>query len=167
MDTDKLLEVRDLGIDYLSFDKRVSLVKDFNLCLHRGESLGIVGESGSGKTLSTMSLLKLISPKLIYSSGRADFYNAGGDSVDLLSLQEREIEWYRGKEFGVIFQEPMTSLNPAFKCGSQIVERLTRYMGYNKRESKDYTLDVFEDVKLLDPNKIFNSYPHEISGDAV
>lgn len=164
MDKEKILEVNNLNIDYIFENKPINLIKDFGFTLHKGEVIGVVGESGSGKTLSSMALLKLISPKLKYRSGNAYFHNDSDEKIDLLKLNDRELEKYRGKDFGVIFQEPMTSLNPAFICGSQITERITRHLKYNKKEAKDYTLSLLEDVKIQNPSKVFNSYPHQISG---
>lgn len=130
--------------------------------LAKGETLGIVGESGSGKSVSTMSLVKLVpTPPGKYEDGRVTF---DGGSENLLDLTEDQIRKYRGNEIAIIFQEPMTSLNPSHRCGKQVAEMLEIHTDWDADKIKKYVLGLFDKVKLPDPLRIYESYPHELSG---
>ena len=130
--------------------------------LAKGETLGIVGESGSGKSVSTMSLVKLVpTPPGKYEDGRVTF---DGGSENLLDLTEDQIRKYRGNEIAIIFQEPMTSLNPSHRCGKQVAEMLEIHTDWDADKIKNYVLGLFDKVKLPDPLRIYESYPHELSG---
>lgn len=138
--------------------------------LSRGETLGIVGESGSGKSVSALALMHLLPPApLCRVEGQAAFRHTGGAPVDLLALPERTMREYRGLHISMIFQEPMTSLNPAQRCGRQAAEMLQMHAGYGNipssaKEQREQVLELFNEVRLPRPEKIFDSYPHEISG---
>ena len=165
--TDKLLEVNNLTVSFRDEKKGLRKVVDgVSYRLERGQTLGIVGESGSGKTVSTLALMGLL-PESTQVSGSAIF---GSEKIDLLGLKEEEFRSIRGRRISMIFQEPMTSLNPVQKCGAQVVEMLMchgsalRHAKCNKKEARQRAIDLFKEVMLPRPEKIFDSYPHEISG---
>ena len=158
-----ILEVKELSV---SFDGR-TVVDKICYTLQRGRTLGIVGESGSGKSVSSMALMGLL-PKNAIVSGSAILRteNASGErsgNVELLSLDEDGFREIRGKRISMIFQEPMTSLNPVQKCGEQVVEML-KTKTKTKTEDRERVIELFREVLLPRPEKIFESYPHEISG---
>jgi len=121
--------------------------------------LAIVGESGSGKSVTSLAILGLLDKKKSKVSGEI-IYNG----ISLIGLQEKEYQKYRGNEISMIFQEPMSSLNPSLRCGFQVTEILRQHTNLSKKEAKKETLALFEKVKLPRPNALFNAYPHEISG---
>jgi peptide/nickel transport system ATP-binding protein len=157
-----ILEVENLKISFTSDGARHIAVNGLSYKLAKGETLGIVGESGSGKSVSSMALLKLVpTPPGIYESGQVKF---DGQNQNLLDLNESEIRKYRGKEIAMIFQEPMTSLNPSHKCGRQVAEMLELHTDWDRHKIKLEVLNLFEKVQLPDPNRIYKSYPHQLSG---
>jgi len=157
-----ILEVENLTISFNSDGARLMAVNGLSYQLAKGETLGIVGESGSGKSVSSMALLKLVpTPPGNYESGQVRF---DGQDTNLLDLSESEIRKYRGKEIAMIFQEPMTSLNPSHKCGRQVAEMLELHTDWNKNKIKSEVLSLFEKVQLPDPERIYKSYPHQLSG---
>jgi peptide/nickel transport system ATP-binding protein len=162
----KLLEVIDLQT-YFSTDEGVTKAVDkVSFTIHRGETVGIVGESGSGKSVTSLSIMQLIpSPPGNIIGGQILYYpNDNTESIDLLKIPEKEMRQYRGNEIAMIFQEPMTSLNPVFTCGNQVMEAILLHQKPSKSEAKRLTLDLFEKVQLPDPERIFNAYPHQLSG---
>ncbi len=136
---------------------------DISFSLNHGETIGIVGESGSGKSVTALSVMRLLPLPGKITRGEIIF-SKGDSAVNLLSLPEIDMRRYRGKEIAMIFQEPMTSLNPVFNCGSQVTEAIRLHLKTDKKESKERTLALFARVKLADPVRIFNSYPHQLSG---
>ena len=154
MDKDNILEVRDLKV---AFDGR-TVVESVNFSLRRGTTLGIVGESGSGKSVSTLALMGLL-PKNATISGSAML-----EGSELLTLDEEGFRNIRGKRISMIFQEPMTSLNPVQKCGAQVVEMLRQHEEVTAQDARERVIGLFSEVLLPRPEKIFDSYPHEISG---
>ena len=149
-----ILEVKGLSI---AFDGR-AVVEHVSYTLRRGETLGIVGESGSGKSVSTLALMGLL-PKNAKVSGSAKL-----NSTELLTLNEKDFRDIRGKRISMIFQEPMTSLNPVQKCGEQVLEMLSSRPKGSDAEQRKQVIELFKEVLLPRPEKIFDSYPHEISG---
>jgi peptide/nickel transport system ATP-binding protein len=159
-----LLKIEDLEIDFISNDALFHAVKKINISLYRGETLGIVGESGSGKTVTSLSILQLIqTPPGKIKSGHIWFYE-NGNAVDLLTLGEKELNKIRGKQISMIFQEPMTSLNPVMRCGEQVAESIRLHLGKNNEEAKAMVLELFDKVQLTNIERIYNSYPHQLSG---
>ena len=156
---DTILEVRDLTV---AFDGR-TVVEGVNYSLRRGETLGIVGESGSGKSVSSLALMGLL-PRHASVKGEALLRTESGErrvesgGMDLLKLDEEGFREVRGQRIAMIFQEPMTSLNPVQKCGEQVMEMMRTENG------RDRVIELFREVLLPRPEKIFDSYPHEISG---
>lgn len=160
-----LLDIRNLVVDFISEDVFTTAVDRVSFSVGRGETVGVVGESGSGKSVTSLSVMRLISePPGRISNGQIEFHEADGSSVDLLSLPNGKMRSYRGKKIGMIFQEPMTSLNPVFTCGDQVMEALLQHETKNRKEAKRRTLELFERVQLPRPEAIFDSYPHQISG---
>ena len=135
-----------------------------NFDLQKGETLGIVGESGSGKSVTGLSIMQLLAANGKISGGEILFQTAKNGTVDLLKLPENEIRKIRGKEIAMIFQEPMTSLNPVFTCGEQIAETIILHQHLSKKEAKQKTIEWLDKVKLPNPEATFNKYPHQLSG---
>lgn len=160
-----LLQIDDLSVDFLRDGTYHNVLRHVGFTLQRGRTLGIVGESGSGKSVTCMSVMRLLPEKLSRVGGRILFAPADTDPpLDLLSLTEQQMCQLRGKHISMIFQEPMTSLNPVQRCGDQVVEMLCRHEELTADEARRRVLELFEEVWLLRPEKLFRSYPHEISG---
>ncbi|MCH7653919.1 MAG: ABC transporter ATP-binding protein [Chloroflexi bacterium] len=155
--TAPLLEVRGLTLEYLTSQGRVSALDDVSFTLERGESLGLVGESGSGKTSIAISLLNLLPDNARILSGSVRL-----DGVELLTLDESRIRAYRGNKIALIFQAAMSSLNPVYRVGDQIVEPMTLHLGLTPAQAKRRVGELFELVGL-DPDQA-SRYPHELSG---
>ena len=163
--SDTLLEFKNLVTEFKTEGTVVRAVNGISFSLNKGETIGIVGESGSGKSVTSLSAMRLIpSPPGEISGGEIIFHKDDGESVDLLKISEEEIRKHRGNDIAMIFQEPMTSLNPVFTCGNQVVEAIMLHQNMNKHEAKDLTIKLFEEVQLPDPERIFSTYPHQISG---
>jgi peptide/nickel transport system ATP-binding protein len=165
--TDKkiLLEVKDLTVRFQTEDGLITAINNISFKLHRGETVGIVGESGSGKSVTSLSIMRLLNePPANIAGGEILYYNEEGDSVNLLTLSEEEMRHYRGNEIAMIFQEPMTSLNPVHRCGAQVMEAILNHQKISKAEARNQTIALFEKVKLPDPERAFTSYPHQLSG---
>lgn len=167
---DIVLEVKNLSV---SFDGR-TVVDNVSYALRRGRTLGIVGESGSGKSVSSLAIMGLL-PKNATVSGKIELRTESGElrtengereseSVDLLALDEKRMQGVRGQRVAMIFQEPMTSLNPVQRCGAQVVEMLRLHEDVDYDEARRRTIELFKEVLLPRPEKIFDSYPFEISG---
>ncbi|MDG2086893.1 MAG: ABC transporter ATP-binding protein [Flavobacteriales bacterium] len=165
MKDNNLLEFKNLVTEFHTEGNTVKAVNDISFCLNKGETIGIVGESGSGKSVTSLSAMRLIpNPPGIISGGEIIFHERTGRSIDLLKISEEEMRKFRGNDIAMIFQEPMTSLNPVFTCGDQVMEAIMLHQKLNKSEAEILTLELFEKVKLPDPKRIFNTYPHQISG---
>ena len=163
--SNKLLEVKNLVTEFRTEGKSVKAVNGISFCLNRGETIGIVGESGSGKSVSSLSCMRLIpNPPGKISDGEIIFHQSEDTKIDLLSISEEEMRSFRGNDIAMIFQEPMTSLNPVFTCGDQVVEAIMLHQKVSKKEAKEITISLFEEVQLPDPERIFSTYPHQISG---
>ena len=160
-----ILEVRNLSISF--FDDggiEHKAVNDISFDLAKGRTLGIVGESGSGKSVSCLAIIGLLpAPPKCTVEGEAIF-NVDNNSVNLLDIDEKQRSEYRGRKIAMVFQDPMTALNPVHKCGWQVAEMLRLHEHVEPEEARRRTLELFEEVRLPDPERIFNSYPHEISG---
>ncbi len=151
-----LLNIEGLTIS----SKQSEIISDLNLSISQNEIVAIVGESGSGKTLTALSILGLLSDsKLSLKSKRMRL-----NEIDLTNLSAKDWQNIRGKNLGVIFQEPQSSLNPTMRCGQQVMERLNKYGVNNKTSHKRKVLEAFENFKLPNPERIFMAYPHQLSG---
>lgn len=161
----KLLEVKDLEVQFETENGTITAVKRISFTLHRGETVGIVGESGSGKSVTSLSIMRLIAePPGRISGGQILFYTEGGGVLDLLALSENDMQKHRGNDIAMIFQEPMTSLNPVYTCGDQVMEAILIHQKVSKDAARAQTIALFEKVKLPDPERAFRSYPHQLSG---
>lgn len=157
-----LLQVKNLTISLiLKNHENKKLVKGINFEIQKGEILGLVGESGSGKSLTSLALLKLLPNKIEITDGEIIF---GESQKNILTLSESEIRKVRGRKIAMVFQEPMSSLNPLMKCGSQVDEMLKIHSDLSKAEIGSKTKSLFDKVKLPNPERIYNAYPHELSG---
>lgn len=162
-----LLDIEDLSLELCRDNHWNPILRHISFSLHQGETLGIVGESGSGKSVSALSIMRLLNPNIArYPSGRILFRPDGTDesAIDLLKAQESELQTIRGNKIGMIFQEPMTSLNPVIRCGEQITEQILLHTKISEKEAKEQVLNLFEEVRLPRPKQIFDAYPHELSG---
>ena len=159
-----LLDIKNLEVKFSSGKEEFIAVKNISFSLHKGETISVVGESGSGKSVTSLSIMQLIpSPPGKITAGEIIYYGRV-KAVNLLSLKEDEMRAYRGKDIAMIFQEPMTSLNPVFTCGDQIVEAVLLHQKCTKKEAKEKAIELFNEVKLPRPESIFESYPHQLSG---
>ncbi|EIA09902.1 ABC transporter ATP-binding protein [Flavobacterium frigoris] len=155
-----LLSINNLEISFKKEGGYNAVIKNISYDLHENEILGIVGESGSGKSVSSLAIMGLLPAHISkISEGTIVF-----DGKNVAHLSERELQNLRGNEIAMIFQEPMSSLNPSLKCGFQVQEILLQHTKLSKSESKAETLSLFEKVKLPEPEILFGKYPHEISG---
>ncbi len=158
-----LLEIKNLQIEFIQDDNRVHAVQNISFTITRGKLTAIVGESGSGKSVTALSVLKLL-PKQATISGGIYFSETGEEQVLLNKLSEKEISNFRGNKIAMIFQEPMTSLNPVLTCGEQVMEILKKHRKLSSKEAKQKTIELFEQVELPDPVAMTGRYPHQISG---
>ena len=164
MSKQPLLEVKNLVTEFHTDNGTVRAVDDISFTLHRGETIGIVGESGSGKSVTSLSAMRLIpEPPGKIVNGKILFHGQDYKS-DLANLNEKQMRKFRGNEIAMIFQEPMTSLNPVFTCGKQVMEAIQLHQKFSRKEAKEKTIELFKKVKLPRPEEIFASYPHQISG---
>ncbi|MES2619947.1 MAG: ABC transporter ATP-binding protein [Bacteroidota bacterium] len=160
-----LLEVKNLVTEFKTDDGIVKAVNNISFALNRGETIGIVGESGSGKSVTSLSIMRLIpNPPGKITGGEINFHLNDGRIIDLTKITEEEMRKYRGNEIAMIFQEPMTSLNPVFTCGEQVMEAIILHQKVSKQKAKEITLRMFEKVKLPNPQRILDAYPHQLSG---
>lgn len=158
--SENLVEVKNLSIDFKTDDGVVKAVKNISFNIPRGKTVGLVGESGSGKSVTSLSIMRLIpNPPGEISSGSITF-----DGTDLLKLRESKMREIRGNKISMIFQEPMTSLNPVFTVGDQIAETILLHQNVSKAEAHQKTLDLMKQVGIPDPEKRIKAYPHEMSG---
>ena len=158
-----LLQVNNLSIRFEQDGKLTTAVKEISFELHPGKLTAIVGESGSGKSVTALSLLQLL-PDQAAIDGELLFCSDGNNQLDLLKATATQIKKIRGNNIAMIFQEPMTSLNPVFTCGFQVMESLLLHKKLNRKEARQKTIELFEQVELPDPAAMFKRYPHQISG---
>ncbi|MEM7101758.1 MAG: ABC transporter ATP-binding protein [Bacteroidota bacterium] len=161
-----LLEVKNLKTYFTTEEGTVKAVDDVSFVINRGETVGIVGESGSGKSVTSLSAMRLIpDPPGKIVGGEILYHDPNKElPVDLVTLPESEMRKYRGNEISMIFQEPMTSLNPVFTCGDQVTEAIRLHQNVSKQDAKTRTIDLFEKVQLPDPQRVYSAYPHQLSG---
>lgn len=154
-----LLEVRNLSIEFYDHELPERVVKDFDLILQSGDRIGIVGESGSGKSMSALAIAGLLNRHDMSKKGEILF-----DGKDLLTLKRGELRQYQGKDIAMIFQEPMTSLNPVKRIGWQVEESLRLHTKLTKEECKQKAIELLKEVELPNADEVYNMYPHELSG---
>ncbi|MEO1655778.1 MAG: ABC transporter ATP-binding protein [Bacteroidota bacterium] len=163
---EKILEVKDLEVSFQSEQGLLKAVKQIGFTLHKGETIGIVGESGSGKSVTSLAIMGLIGkPAGKITKGQILFNSPSLGKVDLTQLSDKEMRQIRGKEIAMIFQEPMTSLNPVYTCGNQVMEAILLHEPQlSRKQAYQRTIELFKKVRLPDPERKFSTYPHEISG---
>lgn len=157
---EKILEVRDLSVQFDTAEGKVTAVNHLDYTLHKGEKLGIVGESGSGKSVSSLAIMGLIPNPPGKIIGGEILYKG----KDLVKTGEKEMQKIRGNDISMIFQEPMTSLNPIIRCGKQIAESLVLHRGMKKKEAMTEAIHMMKEVGIANPEARAYEYPHQMSG---
>jgi oligopeptide/dipeptide ABC transporter ATP-binding protein len=153
-----LLEVKNLNISFRTTENSIKVVSGVSFTIEEGEVFGLVGESGSGKTLTALSIMGIL-PQNAFAEGDIIF-----KGHNLLSLDKETMRRLRGKELSMVFQEPMTSLNPVLTVGYQVAEVLTTHKGLSKKEAMSETIELFKAVRIPSPETRINDYPHQMSG---
>ena len=155
-----LLTIKNLSISFFSNQVEKEIIKDISFQLNTNEILGVVGESGSGKSVSSLAILGLLPKNISKITNGNILFN----DLDLTQINSKEFQKIRGNDIAMIFQEPMSSLNPSMTCGKQVEEILLQHTKLSKKEAKTESLLLFDKVRLPNPKRVFNAYPHEISG---
>lgn len=155
----KVLEIENLHTSFFTRRGEVQAVRDVNFSLERGEILGVVGESGSGKSVTAMSVMQLLGRGGKITKGSVNF-----DGTDLVGLAEEQLREVRGARISMVFQDPMSSLNPLITVGKQVQEMLDTHTKLSKAEAKERVLELFRLVRIPEPERRYGSYPHEFSG---
>ena len=164
---EKLLEITDLALEMKRDEEWNPILHGISFHIGRGETLGVVGESGSGKSVTALSVMRLLNASIArYPDGQILFHDPAqpDTTVNLSRCTEKEMEHIRGNKIAMIFQEPMTSLNPVIKCGQQITEQMLLHTRMDKETARKHVIELFKEVMLPRPEQIFDSYPHELSG---
>ena len=156
---EKLLEVKNLCVNFGTYGGEVKAVRGVTFDLHKGETLAIVGESGSGKSVACKTIMRILSSNGYIKDGQILF-----DGKDLTKISEKDMEKVRGKDIAMIFQDPMTSLNPTMTIGKQIMEPIIKHQGFSKEDARKRAIDLIELVGISDAEKRFKQYPHQFSG---
>ncbi|MCP0887233.1 ABC transporter ATP-binding protein [Ligilactobacillus sp. WILCCON 0076] len=156
---ERILDVKNLEIDFHTYAGEVKAIRDVSFHLDKGETLAIVGESGSGKSVTTKSLMGLLANNALVKGGQILFHDE-----DLLKKTEKEMQNIRGKDIAMIFQDPMTSLDPTMKIGRQIAEPLMKHKKVEKKKALAQALEILKLVGITDAEKRINDYPHQFSG---
>ncbi|MCX2744506.1 ABC transporter ATP-binding protein [Mangrovivirga sp. M17] len=160
-----ILDVKNLKTHFTSKRGVVKAVDDISFTIHKGETIGIVGESGSGKSVTALTMMGLLpKPQASIEGGDIILNSPGLGPVDVTKVDEKTMRKIRGEDIAMIFQEPMSSLNPVYTCGDQVMEAIMLHRNVSRKEAKVRTIDLFKKVKLPRPEKIFDTYPHQISG---
>src|SRR6056297_1815813 len=155
-----LLELKNVTTSFDTDDGKVTAIEDISFDLYKGESLGILGESGCGKSVTSLSIMRLLPQDVGYvENGEIIF-----QGENLLDIKEEKMRSYRGNKISMIFQEPMTSLNPVFKVKKQLVEVYTTHQDVNSEEAYNKALDILDIVGIPDPDSVIEKYPYELSG---
>lgn len=156
---EKLLEVKNLCVNFGTYGGEVKAVRGVTFDLHKGETLAIVGESGSGKSVACKTIMRILSSNGYIKDGQILF-----DGKDLTKISEKDMEKVRGKDIAMIFQDPMTSLNPTMTIGKQIMEPIIKHQGFSKEDARKRAIKLIELVGISDAEKRFKQYPHQFSG---
>lgn len=154
------LEIKNLS---LSFGEN-QILKNVSFSVGKGKILGVVGESGSGKSITSLAIMGLLPKNASVPNASKILFHLETKTIDLLKLNSEEKRKFRGNEIGMIFQEPMTSLNPSIRCGEQVEESIRLHLNFNKEQAKQRVIELFEKVLLPNPERIYKAYPHELSG---
>ncbi|HEY9620771.1 MAG TPA: ABC transporter ATP-binding protein [Crinalium sp.] len=161
-----ILDVQNLTIDFIADGQAIRAVDHLSFTLRAGEVLGVVGESGSGKSTASLAIMRLL-PRTARVSGVISFQPNEKEAVNLLSLPERAMGKVRGGQISMIFQDPLSSLNPVYTCGSQLVEAIRLHEPVSEKEAYRRALSLLDEVKLPDPKGMMHRYPHELSGGQI
>lgn len=160
-----LLDIKNLEVEFKTEEGLVKAIHGISFSIDKAETVAVVGESGSGKSVTSLSALQLIpQPPAVYPNGEIIFTKKDGSTINMLQASATELQTIRGNEIAMIFQEPMSSLNPVFTCGSQVMEAIQLHQKVNKEEASKRTLQLFEKVKLPNPEAMLHRYPHQLSG---
>src|SRR5690606_12599646 len=155
-----ILQVKNLNMEFATKSNVVKAVDNISFHVNKGETVGIVGESGSGKSVTALSIMRLIhDPGSLESQGEMLFQSPSLGEVDLVQVPKRVIRKIRGNEISMIFQEPMSSLNPVYTCGDQVIEAILLHQKISRKEAREKTLELFAKVQLPRPAYIFKTYP--------
>ena len=161
---DLLLSVHNLQVTFRGDEGLVYAVKNISFDLAQGQTLGIVGESGSGKSATALAIMGLLGESGRISKGEVLFRPTGKPPVDLVKVSSSRMRQYRGDRISMVFQEPMTSLNPLFTCGYQIIEAIRLHQNVSADEAESRTIQLFNEVQLPNPEQLIERYPHKLSG---
>ncbi|WP_018476373.1 ABC transporter ATP-binding protein [Pontibacter roseus] len=160
-----ILQVTNLETTFTTRQGITRAVDKVSFAVYPGETVAIVGESGSGKSVTALSLMRLIHDSAdVTAGGKAIFHSRQFVPVDLLQLPEKQLQKLRGNQISMVFQEPMSSLNPVYTCGQQVAEVLLLHTKITRKEAKERVLQLFEQARLPRPDKLYDAYPHQISG---
>ena len=159
-----ILKVENLHTYFHVNGEELKAVRGVSFKIGMGETLGLVGESGCGKTVTALSLMKLVTSPGRVEKGEVFLLNRGGESVNLLSFTEKEMRAVRGREMAMIFQEPMTSLNPVFTVGDQIMEAILVHERIGKKAARGRAIELLKAVNIPNPETRIKDYPHQLSG---
>ncbi len=160
-----LLSIQNLSVDFVAESGKTTALSNISFSVNKGEIVAIVGESGSGKSVTALSILQLLpAPPAKYESGQILFSENGKEQTNLLTKEIYSLRHIRGNKIAMIFQEPMTSLNPVLTCGKQVMEALQTHKKVSQAAARQKTIEWFEKTKLPDPELIFTRYPHQLSG---
>lgn len=164
---DFVLDVKNLNTSFVSDRKEVRIIKDVSLRLRRGTTLAVVGESGCGKSVTVHSIVKLMAKNAVVKAEHV-IYRSAKDGreyrLDEMKPYGPDMRRLRGAEIGMVFQDPMSSLNPVYKVGDQVAEGLIQHTGMKKAEARAHVLDMFKKLGIPDPIRRMNDYPHQFSG---
>lgn len=165
MKENTVLELRNYSLSFDTGQQRITALNGLNLSIEKGKTLGLVGESGSGKSLTSLSIMGLLPPiKNLKQEGEILFRKKSGEIISLTQLSSSSFAPLRGSNISMVFQEPMSALNPVMRCGEQVAEVLSAHESIPKKQAREKVLGIFDAVKLPDPQKAFDAWPHELSG---
>lgn len=162
--SESILEIKNLRTSFPTRDGKIFAVDDVSLSIPHGKITALVGESGSGKTVTSLSVLRLIQEPGCIESGEILLNTGEGGPIDILKLNETELRKIRGNRIAMIFQEPMTSLNPVFTVGNQIMEAIRLHQGLKKEHAREKAIEMLRRVGIANPETRIKNYPHELSG---
>ena len=159
-----LLNISNLSLSFGQGKERLKVLQGVDLSIYKGSLLALVGESGSGKSVTSLMTMQLIPNWKNHMESGEIWFEKDAETIAIHELTEKEMQPIRGKEIAMIFQSPMTALNPSMTCGAQLYEVIALHLKLSKSENKARCLELFESVELPDPGRIYNSYPHQLSG---
>ncbi len=159
-----LMEIKNFSVSFLSNGHYIPAIKNISLQISSGEMLAIVGESGSGKSVTALSTLQLLPSNPITQQEGEIFFYINDEKISLTKVDFKTMSTIRGNKIGMVFQEPMSSLNPVQPCGVQVMESLMIHKKLKPAQAREETIQLFDELSLPDPKKLFDKYPHQLSG---